>query len=344
LTPEPANRRDVGIRLGAGALGVVAIVIIVLALAGVFSSDDVENVARPAPAAQPQGAGGPAPTPEREAGTSRPKLTTVRVGGRPTALAAGQGSVWVADSFERRGTVLESERAKPTSFELAGPASDVIVTEAGAYYALPEQQLVERRELDDPGATGETIETDGFPSVLAGAAGSVFALADKSIELIDVDGAEVVDRFELDGFASSLAVGEGYLWVVKDNSEVARLDPSSGDADGEPVDVAEAFGVATGEGAVWVVSASGAITRIDPESLQATVAPSRVPGALDVAAGLGSAWVTSRERTLTRLDPDTLEPIGKPLPVGDEAASVGVGDDVVWIANGGDGTLTRIEP
>jgi DNA-binding beta-propeller fold protein YncE len=69
-----------------------------------------------------------------------------------------------------------------------------------------------------------------------------------------------------------------------------------------------------------------------------------VPGALDVAAGGGSVWVTSSKRTVTRLDPRTLEPLGDPLPVGDEPASVSVGADAVWVANGGDGTLTRIEP
>jgi hypothetical protein len=318
---------------------VLGVAVVVLAVAGVFSGgDDEPQPAQPAPIQGPQ-------TEDEDAGArsgSQPKLETIRVGGRPTAVAAGPRGVWVADSFSPRASVLESESAdaKPTGFNLDGPASDVTATESGAYYALPEQGAVERRQLADPTAPGESIELDGFPGVLAGVDGSVFALSDKEVALIDVDRAEAVERFELDGFASSLAAGEGFLWVAVDNREVLRLDPESGA--GEAVEVPEAFSVATGEGSVWVVSASGEVTRIDPESLQTTSATVR--GALDVAAGLGSVWVTSSRRSVTRLDPESLDPVGGPLRVGDEPAGVSVGDDAVWVANGGDGTLTRIEP
>jgi streptogramin lyase len=141
-----------------------------------------------------------------------------------------------------------------------------------------------------------------------------------------------------------LALGDGFVWVVKDNREVVRVEPASGEIEDDPVEVPEAFGVATGEGAVWGVSASGEVTRIDPGSLQTATPGARIRGALDVAAGLGSVWVTSSDRRLTRLDPDTLEPTGKPIPVGDEPASVSVGAEAVWVANGGDGTLTRVQP
>jgi streptogramin lyase len=332
------------VRIAAGVVAVVAAVVAVLALAGVFAGGDDEEAAEtPPPVRAPKtNETKPAPAPAE----SEPRLTTVRVGGRPTAVAADQGGVWVADSFERRATVLESEApdARPITFSLEGPASDVTVSESGAYYALPEQQAVERRELADPESPGDAIELDGFPSVLAGIDGSVYALANKAVESIDVDTGEAADRFELTGFGSSLAAGEGFLWVAVDNREVVRIDPASGEADGDPVKVPEAFSVAADEGAVWVVSASGALTRIDPESLHATAVPAPVRGALDVAAGFGSVWVTSTERTVTRLDPRSLEPIGSALKVGDEPASVAVGEDAVWVANGGSGTLTRIVP
>jgi len=322
----------------------VAAVVAILALAGVFSGgdeDEATQAVRPVqtPAAEET-------VPERQPAEARPRLTTVRVGGRPAAVAAGQGGVWVADSFERRATVLDSEApdAEPTTFSLDGPATDVAVTEDGAYYALPEQQSVERRERADPAPPGEIVEVDGFPFGVAAVGGSVWALSESSVEVIDPESGDVTDELDLDGFASSLAFGEGAVWVAEENREVARLDPASGEPDGEPVEVREAFGVTTGEGAAWVVSASGEVTRIDPESLEATVAPAPVRGALDVAAGLGSVWVTSSRRTVTRLDPRSMEPIGRPLTVGDEAASLAVGEDAVWVANGGDGTLTRIEP
>ena len=345
--PASANRKR--IRIAAGALSVVGAVVAILALAGVFAggNDDDDDDDEPPEAAAPSPQEPPVDGAAPEAGGGRkPQVTTIRVGGRPTAVAAGQDGVWVADSFSRRATVLDSEarQAEPKRFSLAGPASDVTVGESGAWYALPEQQAVERRELGDPEAPGETIGVEGFPAAVAAADGTVYGLSERSVELIDPDSGEVADRFDVEGFASSLAVGDGFVWVVKDNREVVRVDPASGGIDGDPVEVPEAFGVATGEGAVWIVSASGEVTRIDPGSLQTATPRARIRGALDVAAGLGSVWVTSSNRRLTRLDPDTLEPTGKPIPVGDEAASVSVGAQAVWVANGGDGTLTRIQP
>jgi len=320
-------------------IGVVVGTAAVLALAGVFSGGaEEEATERAVPSAEDGG--------RQPSGDSGPELSTVRIGGRPTAVAAGQGGVWVADSFSRRAAALESEAAdaKPTTFRLGGPASDVTVDERGAWYALPEQHAVERRELSDPGAAGETVDLKGFPSVVSSGESAVWALSGRSVERIDPESLDAGEEIDVGDFASSLAVGEGGLWVVAGNREVVRLDLVSGETDGEPVEVPEAFGVATGEGAVWVVSASGEVTRIEPDSLAATTSPAPVRGALDVAAGHGSVWVTSSNRTVTRLDPESLEPLGEQLRVGDEPASVSVGTDAVWVANGGDGTLTRIRP
>jgi hypothetical protein len=318
-------------------------VVAVLAVAGAFSNDDEEDrttttTTGPAPAVAER----PAPSD----GEERPAVTTVEVGGRPTAVSAGPAGIWVADSFSSRATVVRpgSGNAKPRTFRLDGPASDVAVTEGDAWFALPEQQAIERRSAADPATGGDVVELDGFPSAVAADEARVYALSERAVESVDAESGDVVDRFDVGGFGSSVAVDGNRLWVVVDNREVAVLEAESGQTQGEPVEVREAFGIAARNGAAWVVSASGEVTRIDSESLETTVSPAPVKGALDVAAGDGAVWVTSSRRTATQLDPDTLEPVAKPLRVGDEAASVSVGDDAVWVANGGDGTLSRIEP
>jgi len=321
---------------------VAALVVVVLAVAGAFSDDGDDAPSDPTTT--------PVPAQESDmpdgepAATAKPETTTVRVGGRPTAISTGIEGVWVADSFSSQARLVEGTREEPIAFRLRGAATDVSTTETGAYFALPEQQAVERRELEDPQAAGEQIDLEGFPSVLAGADGVVYALSDRAVEAIDVDTGEVVDEFRLDGFGSGLAVGDDHVWAAVDNREVVRIDPASGEIDGDPVPVPEVFAVAADGGFVWALAASGELTRIAPETLEATVAPQPVRDALDVAVGLGSVWVTSSRRSVTRLDPGTLEPRGDALPVGDEPASVSVGDEAVWVANGGDGTLTRIEP
>ena len=312
-------------------------------MAGAFANGDEDEgttttATRPATRADER--------PPRSDTKGQPKVTMVEVGGRPTAVSAGPDSVWVADSFSRRATVLPSgpTDGKPVSFALEGPASDVAATGDGAWFALPEQQAIERRDADDPARGGEVVELDGFPSAIAADGEMVYALSERAVEAIEVDSDEVVDSFDVGGFASSLAADDGTLWVVVDNREVVRIDAASGETQGDPVDVREPFGVAAAEGVAWVVGATGEVTRVDPESAAATAIQVTVKGALDIAVGDDVVWVTSSGRTVTRLDSATLKPVGRPLRVGDEAAGVTVGDDAVWVANGGDGTLSRIEP
>ena len=324
--------------VGAAAAAVLAVVVIVFAV--VLPGDDEEPTRETTTVERTTRSN------ERGNRETEPRVTTVEVGGRPTVVAAGGGVVWVADSFAPRAAVLTSEAAdaNASSFRLDGAPADVATDGDGAWYALPEQQGVERREADEPAATGEVTSTDGFPAVVAATEGAVFAVSESSVETIDAATGDSRAAVELDGFATSAAAGEGYGWVVVENREVVRIDPGSGEVDGDPIEVEKAFGIATGEGAAWVVSVSGTVTRIDPESLEVTSSPKPVRGALDVAAGLGSVWVSASDTAVIRLDPDTLEPQGKPLPVGDEPSSVSVGDEAAWVTNGAEGELTRIEP
>jgi streptogramin lyase len=44
------------------------------------------------------------------------------------------------------------------------------------------------------------------------------------------------------------------------------------------------------------------------------------------------------------LDPDSRDLTPQPVPVGDRPAGIAVGEGAVWVANSGDGTVTRIVP
>ncbi|HWO16938.1 MAG TPA: hypothetical protein VNM89_09540 [Solirubrobacterales bacterium] len=48
--------------------------------------------------------------------------------------------------------------------------------------------------------------------------------------------------------------------------------------------------------------------------------------------------------TVTRIDIESDEIVGDPIEVGNRPGAVAVGEDAVWVANNGDGTVTRIEP
>jgi len=62
-----------------------------------------------------------------------------------------------------------------------------------------------------------------------------------------------------------------------------------------------------------------------------------------VAAGASGVWVATENDSLARLDPRTKE-VRQTVRVGGGATSVAVTPAAVWVANGLDGTLSRVDP
>ena len=314
-----------------------------LALSGAFSGEEEDEPQ--ATVAAPSATGGSRSGPRGE--LPPPRSERIRVGGRPTSVAVGEGHVWVADPFSARAPVVEPSRdgaADVSSVALQGPASAVAAGEGGVFYALQEQEALERRDPLDPAAPGEAIELDGFASAVEIAGGNLWALTESAVVRIDPVSGELEDEYSAGGFSSAFAVADGFVWVIADNRAVSRLDAETGESEQDPVEVPDALDIAIGEGSAWVVSAGGAVTRVDAGSLAVVGDPIPIKGALDVAVGEGAVWVTSSTRTVTRIDPSSGEVVGEPLEVGHEPLSVSVGEGAVWVANAGDGTLTRIDP
>ena len=289
--------------LAAACVAAAVALLAIVAISGAFSSDeDGDTQTTVAAPARPHGEH--AATGAQPAGT--PDVETIRVGGRPTSIAAGDGAVWIADPFTARGSMLEADpAAKVTRFELAGPAAAVGAGEGGVYYALQEDKAVERLDALDPGAAGDELDLGGFGSAVEVGEGSVWVLIEHSVQRLDPASGEVVDETSAGGFASGLAVDDGAVWTIADNREVVRIDVATGEVADDSPEVPDAYAVAAGEDSVWVLSATGSVTRIDPGSLAVVGRPVRVPGALALAIGEGAVWVTSARRTVTRLDPAT---------------------------------------
>jgi YVTN family beta-propeller protein len=112
-----------------------------------------------------------------------------------------------------------------------------------------------------------------------------------------------------------------------------------------PVDAAPTS-VARGEGAVWVTNANDdTVSRIDPvtRSVRQTITVGSSPSG--IAVGAGAVWVANHgDGTVSRIDPETNTPVGDPITVGNDPTAVAYGEGSVWVTNSANRTLSRIDP
>ena len=236
--------------------------------------------------------------------TRRP--SQIPVGDRVTALALGEGSVWLASHDD-----------------------------SSVYRIDPNDMTVEDR-----------TPLPESPQEIATGAGSVWVTTSRGLIQIDAAAGTIEREYSLggcDGFEedcqTDVAVGDNAVWATHLlNQRLVEIDLTSGDV--SPTRVAGyPMAVATGHGARWLLvdtSASPVLERIDLETreISTEVLPIGVvapvcsrderyadPGELCVAIGIGesSVWVATPEELtseLWQLDPTTgdLQDDPKTLP------------------------------
>jgi virginiamycin B lyase len=201
--------------------------------------------------------------------------------------------------------------------------------------------------LAPPGTVVATIPVQGGPSGAAVGGGAVWVatwgVERSRVVRIDPASNRVVTSISVPRGQTALAVGAGAVWVASssDNS-VSRIDPATNqvvatvDVDRQP------SGIAVAAGSVWVASAlDDTVSRIDPASNR-VVATIPIPGqgsALSVAGAGGSVWV-SGNRGLSRIDPAR----NRVTPVDVCCGELAAGAGGLWVANGMDGTVLRVDP
>ena len=111
-------------------------------------------------------------------------------------------------------------------------------------------------------------------------------------------------------------------------------------------DLREESSVAAGEGAVWVLSSQseGKLLKIDPKTNKVAATIAAPPGAAAIRAAFGGLWVTvSSDGTLVRLDPKDGSVVAT-IPVGKVPRFLAVGSDGVWVMNQLDATVSHVDP
>ena len=186
---------------------------------------------------------------------------SVAVGERPVGIAAGSGSVWVANSED--GTVQRIDprtRSVVKTIGIGAPATDVAVTPRWVWIGNGSEGTLSRI---DPRSN-----TVGDP--------------------IELPGQDPVFRNGEYGIAASRA----RLWVASRRRVVFRLDAGTGRLEGRVRLDGAPLAIAAGGDAVLVATARNQIVRVDARSGRKSD-PAAVDAPTVVAAGGSGAWVGS---------------------------------------------------
>ncbi|MEA2134309.1 MAG: hypothetical protein QOC68_2218, partial [Solirubrobacteraceae bacterium] len=236
----------------------------------------------------------------------------VAVGTRPSGVAFGSGSLWVANLDDQ--TV---SRVNPKTL----------------------QRL-------------RTQSVDGPPTGIAAAGRAVWVVGSNpgannvSVSRIDpqFDAIHRTARLGIvvAGSPGAVAAQGSTLWVAPFSGSLARLDARTGRVVKQLDPNTAPTGIALGGGAVWMTDRDADnVTQVDPTGLGHSLAVGHGPSG--IAVGDGGVWVAYKgDDELVRIDPST-RAVTATIPVGHAPAGVSIGAGSVWVANSGDGTVTRID-
>ena len=230
------------------------------------------------------------------------------IGIRPSAVAVGEGAVWVGNVDDRT-------------------LSDID----------PATRTVRRNIPLDATPTGLTTGA-GAVWIANGILGTVSRL-DPGVNSV-VETIPVTFR----STAGSVAFGEGGVWAAFGSSEIGRIDPATDDVVAKGVAGSSPSAVAVGEGWVWVANAGdNSVSQVNPRT-SSKVRDYTVGGRpRSLAVGAGSIWVANEnDDNVTRLDAKSGSAVN--IPVGDGPTGIAFGAGAVWVANAGAGTVSKIDP
>jgi DNA-binding beta-propeller fold protein YncE/tRNA A-37 threonylcarbamoyl transferase component Bud32 len=230
----------------------------------------------------------------------------------PLAIAAGEGSVWVAVNKRGRSiAVLQLDPQSPSRRPRAEavlkratrgtislrPATHLTVGESAVWAFEPADGDVWRI---DPRTGAASLVTRSVVAVdIAAGRGAVWLGGYRIVTKLDPRSGEVLAKVGIvgkQGDTAAIAIGPDAVWRVGNGAaELSRIDPEA-NAVVDTFDVgAEPTGVAVGEGAVWVAnSGDGTVSRVDPSSGDVRTIPLGVRASRIVAA-YGRVWTSPPE-------------------------------------------------
>jgi DNA-binding SARP family transcriptional activator/DNA-binding beta-propeller fold protein YncE len=237
---------------------------------------------------------------------------TVPLAMRPAAVAAGDGSVWVADG--RRGLLVRMD---------------------------PGYEGVAARATWERTARPEAVGLSRFDPTSVALAGGDAWVTDGSSRLIRSDPGGTVSLLRAPHPLDGITAGGGALWAFsRGDAAVVRFDPETGAVtDDIPIvarpgsEAPSPIAITATDSAVWVLNGNTAtVSRIDAHTrgVTATIPLALEASPRDIEAGAGAVWVSSFDGSVTRVPLDGAEP--RSSFVGESLVGVAGSARHVWVA------------
>jgi len=267
-------------------------------------------------------------------------VATVDVGAQPAAVAAGHGSLWVANAVDGSVSRIDLKKRRMTRTIAVGGSPESLTVGPSAVW-VPNGERMRRLDprFDTVVATlpvGRVTDWGRARAPSARFRGAVWVADGYGIAQIDARSNHVTRRVATGDSPSGIAAHGRDVWVTDDvDNTVSRVEPTNATtvlAIGR-----EPTGIAAAAGAVWVAqTGENSVVRIDPvtATVVTTIPVGRRP--TTVAYGEGSVWVAnSGDGTVMRIDPDDNR-VTATIDVGGRPQGFAFADGLVWVANRGE--------
>jgi branched-chain amino acid transport system substrate-binding protein len=250
--------------------------------------------------------------------------TRIPLGAASTAVAAGEGGVWVLNSDEQTVSRVDPKTGDAEQFGTGAIPTDIAVG-AGSLWVGAGSTLAAAQTVS-PVTTSVTrvsprTRTAQARIPLPRRAGPVSNFSEQHI-----------------------AVGRDAVWTVNPDYSISRINPRTSTVV-RTISSFPAIAIAASGREVWALGPDGAVGKIDPRRNRVRRRIQlRTTAAARVAVGMGSVWVTDpAEGTLWRIDLAGAS-VPSAIPVGEGALGITVGGGSVWVANPLRGTVAQVSP
>ena len=273
-----------------------------------------------------------------------PVTATISVGGAPTGLASGAGSIWVANYGSGELERIDAARNRVVAhIPLSGSPYGVSYGAGGIWATSFDTRTVTRV---DPSTGRIVAKIDVGSDEQAG----ILALRDTvwvavygagKVVRIDPKTNEVVRRIDVGGNPEAVVSWRGSLWVPNENGTLARVDPTNGHVTAKVRVGADPDDAVVCANRLWASSLRGPSLVVVDASARVKARPRVGVGSVGFACGR-SLWTAKyNDATVLRIDPASRRITGR-VHVGEQPRSLVMASGSVWVANQGSGTVTRL--